>query len=358
MTSNLTTKTIRATAASVAGARRMGIATAASEAAPALLERAEAVLAPMLAHAAGMEPSAPDETEELRYYAAAGQVVAYMAAIDELRAALGLETYAAIQARDKEALAESSRSAREQREAEEAAQEADQAAKKAAADQASRSSECAATAAAHGGAIVDGRGVRVALMQRSSHAETRMSSLGWDDGGDLIENEARLIAEDGRDVTNEAVAIIGHDGEFCLQQVYRRTYPNGGEGWYGGNLVACDPTATSEWLPNGVTMPEQRSEWSVAVAWVAADQHAADQALMARLSAMPEAWLAKRAMLVKSFIANPNATHGGWNGGDHSVRADLLAEVDEVDAAEKAEKAEKAARQAASPFAALAALKL
>jgi len=215
------------------------------------------------------------------------------------------------------------------------------------------------TATAHGGAVVDGRGVRVALVCHSKHSEGRMSSLGgWNDGGDLIGRSAYLIAEDGRDVTDEAVAVIGRDGEFRLQQPYSRTYPNGGETWYGGNLLITDPTATSEWLPDGATMPEYRSEWSVEAAWLAADQHAEDEALMARLSAMPEAWLAKRAMLVKSFIANPNATHGGWNGGDRSVRADLLAEVDEVDAAEKAEKAEKAARQAASPFAALAALKL
>lgn len=90
-----TAREIRAAAASVLGTRSAGITTPASEAAPALLERAEAVLAALEKRAADLEPSAPDQTWEARYYAAAAQATAYMEAIDELRAALGMETHAA-----------------------------------------------------------------------------------------------------------------------------------------------------------------------------------------------------------------------------------------------------------------------
>ena len=157
------------------------------------------------------------------------------------------------------------------------------------------------------------------------------------------------------DVTGEIVAT--QSGEFRLEHPYSRSYPNGGETWHGGKLVAVETTATSEWLPEGAIVPEYREGWSVAAAWQAADQHQADQAMLRRLASMSESWLADRTMLVEKFAANPDATHGGWNGGKYSVRRDLLADLEAAEAAQRAEKAEKAARMAASPFAALAALK-
>lgn len=337
----LTATEIRAAALSVAGARGMGITTAASLAAPALLERAEAELSSMAARAASLGPSAPDQADERRYCAAASQAAAYLAAIDELRAALGLETHAARLAAEKAAKAATARADREQREADEAA------------TQVRRTADCDTTEAQYG-RVVDARGHRVAVVNRSSYSEGRMSSLGgWNAGGDLIGMSARMIAEDGRDVTGEIVATP--DGEFRLEQPYSRSYPNGGETWHGGGLKPVVPTATSEWLPAGAVIPEYRSEWSVEAAWQAADQGKDDQAMLARLSAMAESWLQERATLVEKFTANPDATHGGWNGGKYSVRRDLMADLEAAEAAYLAEKAEKSARMAASPFAALAA---
>ncbi len=348
MTATLTAKTIRAAATSVAGARGMGIVTAASDAAPDLLERAEAVLSSMLARAAGMEPSSPNQDDERRYYAAASMADAYMAAIDELRAALGLETHAAINAAARAARNQAARDAAETRAAEDAAAQAETAA----AEQATRTESCDDMTTL----VVDSRGQRVAIAAQTLYSEGRFSSCqGWNEGGDVMARRMTMTAEDGLDVTGEIVATSA--GEFRLEQPYSRAYPNGGETWHGGKLVAVETTATSDWLPEGAIVPEYRSEWNVAAAWQAADQHQADQAMLSRLAAMPESWLAERSMLVEKLAANPDATHGGWNGGKYSVRRDLLADLESAEAAQQAEKAEKAARMTASPFAALAALK-
>jgi hypothetical protein len=345
---NLTAHEIRAAAASVAGARGMGIATTASEAAPALLERAEVVLSTMLARAAGMEPSAPDQADERRYYAYAAMAAAYMAAIDELRAALGLETHAAIAAAAREVRNQAARDAAEIRATQEVAAQA----KIAATEQAARTAACDAMTTL----FVDGRGQRVAIADKTSYSEGRFSSLGgWNEGGDVIGRRMSMTAEDGRDVTGEVVVMP--DGEFRLEQPYSRSYPNGGKSWHGGKLVTVDTTATSEWLPEGAVVPEWRSESRVACDWEAAYQARADEVMLADLEAMPEAWLQGRARLVEAFSADYSATYGGQNGRKYSVRTELRADLDEYQAVQRAADAEKSARMASSPFAALAALR-
>lgn len=349
MTANhLTAKEIRAAAASVAGARGMGITTAASEAAPALLERAEAVMASMEARATGMEPSAPDQESERRYYAASAQVAAYMAAIDELRAALGLETHAAQAVAARESRNRAAREASEIREAEEAAALA----AIAAAEQAARTAACDAMTTR----VVDSRGQRVFISSRTAYSEGRFSSLGgWDEGGDLIGKTMTMTAEDGRDVTGEVVATP--EGEYRMEQPYSRSYPNGCETWHGGKMVAVDATATSEWLPDNAVVPPYRCASAIAADWDAADQAKADESMLAELAGMPESWLQDRAWLVEKFAADPESTHGGWNGRKNSVRRDLRADLDEYQAAQRAAEAEKSARMASSPFAVLAALR-
>jgi hypothetical protein len=336
MEMTLSAKEIRAAAASVAGARGMGIETAASKAAPALLERAEAILKAMLARAASMEPSATDQAEERRYYAAASAAAAYSAAIDELRAALGLETRAEIAAREAAARKQAAREA---------------AAAKAAA-QVARTAACDAMPTR----VVDARGQRVFIADATTYGEGRFSSLGgWQDGGEVLSRRLVMTAEDGRDVTGEVVATP--EGEFRLQQPESRTFPNGAVVWYDGKLVPVETTATSDWLPDGAVIPPRRDEFSVALDWEAAEQAKADEAMAAELRAMPDVWLMARASLVEAFKANPSARFGGQNGKKYSVRDQLRADLDEYRAAQCAAAAEQAARMAASPFAALAALR-
>lgn len=254
-TATLTAKTIRAAAASVAGARNMGITTAASEAAPALLERAEAVLSAMIDRAAGMEPSAPDEADERRYYAAAGQTAAYMAAVDELRAALGLETHAATLAVEKAANAESARAAREQREADETAREEVDHAEREAAEKAQFSADFAAAlpnTVLRFGECYDQFGRRVALIVKIRYAEGRMSSLGgWNAGGDECGRSEMMVSETGRIIEN---------GEWVST---RDNYERQAQGNYlamaGCNCVAAT-SAGSDWLP-GYPAAKYNSDW-------------------------------------------------------------------------------------------------
>jgi hypothetical protein len=326
----------------------MGIATAASEAAPALLERAEQELESMLGRAAGLEPSAPDQADERRYYAASSMAAAYSAAIDDLRASLGLETHAAIAAAAREARNQAARAAAETLEVEEAASQAAIAAE----EQAARTKACDAMKKP----IFDSRGQRVFIATKSTYSEGRFSSLGgWNDGGDLIGRLMSMTAEDGRDVTGEVVS--SPEGEFRLEQPSPRSHPSGGTIRHGGGLVAVATTATSEWLPEGAVVPEGRSEYQVAGDWAAADRAKADDALLADLIAMPESWQQDRASLLEAFADNPYATYGGLNGDKYSVRIALREDLDEHQAAQRAIVADKSARAASSPFAALAALR-
>jgi len=345
---NVAAREIRAAAASVVGARSMGITTAACEAAPALLARAEETLESMLARAAGMGPSAPSMSAEGRYTAAAYAAAAYAAAIDELRAALGLETHAAVAAAAREVRDQAARDSAEISAAEESSMQAaiD------AANQAARTAACDAMSRL----VVDGRGRRVCITSRSSYSEGRMSSLGgWNAGGDVMARGMVMTAEDGRDVTGEVVATV--EGEFRLEQPYCRSYPNGGETWHGGGLVPVASTATSEWLPAGSRVPEWRSESRVAADWTAADLARADDAMITDLAAMPEAWLQERANLVAAFAGDPDSAYGGQSGRKYSVRSELRTDLVEYQAAQRAAEAEKSARVASSPFAALAALR-
>ena len=82
-----TAKELYALAASVRGARGMGIETAASRSAPSVLAAADAALDRMMGF---NSPSAPSQTAEMRYAGNVGRVINYGAAIDELRDAMGL----------------------------------------------------------------------------------------------------------------------------------------------------------------------------------------------------------------------------------------------------------------------------
>lgn len=259
----LTAKEIRAAALSVAGARGMGIVTAASEAAPALLARAESVLAAMTARAANLEPSAPDQADERRYYAASGQAAAYMAAIDELRTALGMDTHSSMLEIEKTAKAESSRAAREQREADEAArEESDRAAREAAknAQFAADFSAALPNTVRRFGECFDQFGQRVALIVKISYAEGRMSSLGgWNAGGDECGRSEMLVSETGRAVEN---------GEWVsTRDNYERQAQGGNHLGMAGCNCVDQTSAVSEWLPVEPTAKKYRSDWDCQSHW-------------------------------------------------------------------------------------------
>jgi hypothetical protein len=316
----------------------MGITTAASEAAPALLEQAEQHLRVLRSRAADLEPSAPDLVRERRYYAAASKAAEYASAIDELRAALGLETHASAAAADREERAQAARAAAEAAASAEAAAQA----ASVAAEQAARTKACDDMQLQ----IVDSRGQRVFLVEEIAYS---------DDGEVVVRQSVRLIAEDGLDVTGEVVATP--EGEFRLDQPYPVLHPSGGTIWYGARLVAVETTATSDWLPHGAVVPPYRSEYQVAQDWADAEQARADNDLLAALADMPEPWLRARANLVEAFASDPSARFGGQNGRKFSVREKLRSDLDEYQAVQRAAAAEEAARLASSPFAALAALR-
>ena len=265
MTATLTAKTIRAAATSVAGARGMGIVTAASDAAPDLLERAEAVLSSMLARAAGMEPSSPNQDDERRYYAAASMADAYLAAVDDLRAALGLETHADRQARERADRNAAARAARDLREEEDAEKVAAESVARADSEKARFANDFAAAwpkTVRRFGKCYDRDGQRVALIVHVRYSEGRMSSLGgWNPGGDECGRSEELVSETGRALEGGEWVSVRDGG---LRQVHGTSLSLAGV-----NCVPFTP-ATSDWLPSNPQPPVYRNDWDCQCAWDAA----------------------------------------------------------------------------------------
>lgn len=265
--SKITTKQIRAAAASVVGARSMGIETAASKVAPVLLAQAEAVLETLIARAAGVEPSAPDMPGEAAYGRAAGMASAFADAIDELRSALGLETRAEQQQR----AAAARRAEQQQREAEathSAEQEAAEHAALAAAEWVAEFEDALPETIRRFGECVDARGLRVAMITRVRYAEGRMSSLGgWNPGGEVIGRSHVIAAEDGRILEQGEWVAVRDGGE---RRVEGATLALAG--------VMCVPpvSAVGDWLPAERTPVLYTSDWHAESVW--ADAQAARRA--------------------------------------------------------------------------------
>lgn len=262
-----TAKDLHAAACSVTGARGMGIETTASRSAPALLAQAEAMLDTLIARAAKAEPSAPDMAAEAAYGRAAAIAAAYEAAIDELRAALGLETRAVQKAR-----AVSADRAEQEKQAAEAASKVEQ---EAAAQAARAAVEWAADfraalpeTARRFGDVFDARGQRVAIITRTRHAEGRMSSLGgWNPGGDVVSQSHTIAAEDGR---------ILEQGEWVVTSDNSERRVDGSTLALAGVMCVPRSSAVSDWLPVDPAPSLYTSDWEAEGVW--ADAQAARRA--------------------------------------------------------------------------------
>ena len=284
---------IVAAACSVVGARNAGVTTAASLGAPALLLKAEDVLCSLLDHVSSLEPSAPDEADEQRYFAAQERAAAYMEAVDELRAALGLETRAAARAAENAAKAQAAREQRAQRAALDAEREVAEAARSAAlaAERAAaaKAEFAAAFAAAwedtvrRFGECYDQYGQRVALVVTISYTSGRMSSLGgWDAGGDECGRSEMLLSETGRSVES---------GEWVST---RSNYERQVQGTYlalAGCMCAPATSASSTWLPGEPVAQKYSHDWDCQECWedaFAAKKSAKQEVLVAKKSAKQE----------------------------------------------------------------------
>lgn len=243
----ITAKEVRAAAASVRGARGMGIETAASMSAPALLASAEQALAAMFRKASGLEPSAPDQSSEAAYYAAFAKADALESAVAELREALGVPA-PAVEVVEPAPAVEAEHDAA----AEEAAAAAEEAA--AAAAEAARLARWDEALQAQRAKIYSVRGERLVWVQTRAarYGESRFSSLsGWDAGGEkLSEAEFELQTRDGRAVQQDewyvVVDVFGYDVE-ALEYINGRR-----AGAYG---MSPNQSATSDWLPPGAAEP-------------------------------------------------------------------------------------------------------
>jgi len=300
----------------------MGVSTEAAASARALLTRAETELSTLAARARELEPSAPSEAAEQRYFAVASKVRALATAINELRSELGLPAYTEVPDESRRVTA-----------AEVQAEIDAQVAACAAAEQAKRTARCSAASER----LVDARGIRVVLRKFFPDGSAGRGST-------IIE------AEDGRNVSAEVVSSA--DGECRLVQASCNDCWEE-VSWTPAHLEPVT-TATSDWLPLEATVPPIRSTEQVQRDWLAAEQAEADEALLAKLSQQPEAWLAEREDAIRTFVAAPCGRFGGRNGRKFSARDVLQADFDEFQAAAKAATESEAARIAASPFAVLA----
>ena len=236
----ITAKEVRAAAASVAGARGMGIETTASKAAPEILARAEAALR-------AISGRADDEAMSQSGSRLAAQADALESAVRELREALGL-------AEDVPAIAEIQPPAEPQ--PEEAGVEVD--------------FEPAWEAACRMyGECYDQNGRRVAMFVFRHEYDGRMSSLGgWNPGGSAPETVI-FAAEDGRELADgERVSVRETSAERVLQR---------GRLNLAGVMCIPKTSATSEWVPPGAALPREpweshpapiyRGDWDASAAW-------------------------------------------------------------------------------------------
>ena len=243
----ITAKEVRTAAASVAGARGMGIETAASKAAPELLARAEAALR-------AMSGRADNEAISQSAGRVAAQADALESAIRELRDALGV-------AAEESAPADGSQA---EPKPEEAGVEVDF--EPAWEETCRKYGEC-----------YDFAGRRVAIFIFTRYDEGRMSSLGgWNAGGSVIGQSWVAATEDGRELEEgERVSVRGSSVERQLR---------GGRLDMAGVMGVAQTSATSEWLPldaakapivvfGGAGMsksPAYQGDWDCSNIWEAA----------------------------------------------------------------------------------------
>ena len=262
----ITAKEIRAAASSVAGARGMGIETAASKAAPELLARAEAALRSMSAHA-------DNEAVSQSGSRLAAQADALESAIRELRDALG------VAAEEPETPAAGSQA---EHQPEEAGVEVDF--EPAWEETCRKYGEC-----------YDFAGRRVAIFIFTRYDEGRMSSLGgWNAGGSVVGQSWVAATEDGRELDEgERVSVRGSSVERELRS---------GRLDMAGVMGVAQTSATSEWLPVGAAAapivvfggqgaspnPAYQGDWDCASAWDAAEREASERG--AAKSPMEHQW--------------------------------------------------------------------
>lgn len=261
----VTAKEVRAAAASVAGARGMGIETAASKAAPELLARAEAVLR-------AISGRADDEAMSQSGGRLAAQADALESAIRELRDALG------VAAEEPETPAAGSQA---EHQPEEAGVEVDF--EPAWEETCRKYGEC-----------YDFAGRRVAIFIFTGYDEGRMSSLGgWNAGGSVVGQSWVAATEDGRELDEgERVSVRGSSVERELRS---------GRLDMAGVMGVAQTSATSEWLPVGAAAapivvfgqeaspnPAYQGDWDCASAWDAAEREASERG--AAKSPMEHQW--------------------------------------------------------------------
>lgn len=244
----ITAKEVRAAASSVAGARGMGIETAASLAAPELLARAEAALR-------AMSGRADNEAISQSGGRVAAQADALESAIRELRDALGV-------AAEEPATPAAGHQAEPQ--PEEAGVEV--AFEPAWEETCRKYGEC-----------YDFAGRRVAISVFTRYDEGRMSSLGgWNAGGSAVGQSWVAATEDGRELEEgERVSVRGSSVERQLR---------GGRLDMAGVMGVAQTSATSEWLPLDAAKapivvfggawvspnPVYQGDWDCTAAWEAA----------------------------------------------------------------------------------------
>lgn len=242
----ITAKEVRAAAASVAGARGMGIETAASLAAPELLACAEAALR-------SLSGRADDEAVSQSGGRLAAQADALESAVRELRDALGV-------AEDVPAIAEIQPPAEPQPEETGAPEETGvPVGFEAAWEAASRMyGEC-----------YDQHGRRVAMFVFRREYDGRMSSLGgWNPGGSAPET-VMFVTEGGGVLTeDERVSVRETSAERVLQR---------GRLNLAGVMYIPKTSATSEWVPPGAALPLgpweshpapiYSGDWDASAAW-------------------------------------------------------------------------------------------
>ena len=237
----ITAKEVRAAAASVAGARGMGIETAASLAAPELLARAEAALR-------SLSGRADDEAMSQSGGRLAAQADALESAVRELREALGV-------AEDVPAIAEIQPPVEPQPEESGVEVEFEPAWE----ETCRKYGEC-----------YDFAGRRVAIFVFTLYDEGRMSSLGgWNAGGSVVGQSLVAATEDGRELEEgERVSVRETSAERVLQR---------GRLNLAGVMCIPETSATSEWVPPGAALPRgpweshpapiYRGDWDASAAW-------------------------------------------------------------------------------------------
>ena len=261
----VTAKVVRAAASSVAGARSMGIETAASRAAPELLARAEAALR-------AISGRADDAAMSQSGGRLAAQADALESAVRELREALG------VAAEEPETPAAGSQA---EHQPEEAGVEVDF--EPAWEETCRKYGEC-----------YDQHGRRVAMFVFRREYDGRMSSLGgWNPGGSAPET-VMFVAEDGRELDEgERVSVRGSSVERELRS---------GRLDMAGVMGVAQTSATSEWLPVGAAAapivvfggqeaspnPAYQGDWDCASAWDAAEREASERG--AAKSPMEHQW--------------------------------------------------------------------